>query len=437
VSLSNHERDVALLDVVGRLAGRLRESGGGIRWWPRKRRDGRRSCRRYSPRGERQRMYADAIAGGETMNAPSKSTTAVMVVVLLFCTGASPTKSLRLEHGVHRLDEKNEKRAVAVGVPFYVLAKKGLSVNPLEYARGSAVAIERAAVDDPRLLEIDSWDKSAVLVRGLQAGETTLRVEGRVGLQKERASIAVRTAVPTAAALVPLCGDPARRPVWIGAGQQLLLEERLLNGSTVLLSNRYPAVDFGPFTPPANLREKLETSGKAGELIGPVTFEVTAPETPGPALLAIPEFGYTLPVEVFDASAVRGLRFVGDGRAQVGGTTHLDIRFLVNDEIVCGSPAVPVEITIGPTTACDLMDVAPFRIVPEKKPGHQTFEGVIRPSSLSIWAKSANVDCVITAIVKGAVEAAAAATRIAIYAKPQTKSPSKRVGGPRGGHGHH
>jgi len=133
-------------------------------------------------------------------------TAAIMAIVLLFGTGASLTKSLRLEHSVDGVKRKDGDMTVATGVPFYVLAKKGLSVNPLEFAGSGAVAIEHAAVDDPRLFQVESWSNSAVLVRGLATGETTLHVTGRVGRQKQSASIGIRTAAPTSASLVPICG---------------------------------------------------------------------------------------------------------------------------------------------------------------------------------------------------------------------------------------
>jgi hypothetical protein len=362
-------------------------------------------------------------------------TAAIMAIVLLFGTGASLTKSLRLERSADGVKGKDGDMTVATGVPFYVLAKKGLSVNPLEFVESGAVVIEHAAVDAPRLFQVESWGNSAVLVRGLAPGETTLHVTGRVGKQKQGASIGIRTAAPTSASLVQICGSSAWAGGLVGVGEVLVLEERLLNGATVLMSDRYPEVDFGTFTPAPNIGQKLKPSGKAGELIGPVHLEARAPAKPGPATLRIPEFGFALPLRVFDASEVNGVQILDPGRIREGGKTSVSIRFLVDGILTCTTPAVPVEITIGPASVCVLANETLFRRLPDTRPNYRIYEAVIAPQALAINANHAGSDCEVTATVKGSGKMAAA--KFAITAKPPDPAHGSSHGSGHGGGGHH
>lgn len=359
---------------------------------------------------------------------------ALAVVALLLCTGASLTRSLRLRHSVEAMNTTQATMGVAVGVPFRIEASKGLSLNPLEYAKGSAVAIEQASADDPRVLKVESWDRTTVLLRGLATGEATLRVKGSVGRQKESASLVIRTAVPTSVRLEPRCGSGGRA-VW--SGQPLLLEETLFAGSTLLMSDRYPEVDLGAFTAPPSLAEGFKASGGPGALIGPIRFEVTAPARPGPAVLRIPEFGYELPVEVFDAAAVREVRLEGDRKAQESGKTSLALRFVADHQVPCGRPAVPVEITVGPYEYCELEDAASFSRLPDRRNGYAIFESLVQPQALSIRTRRGGGDCEISAMVKG-VAGDPLVFRLAVEAKPKPKEVS-RPGGHGGGHGggHH
>lgn len=360
----------------------------------------------------------------------------IIVIMLMFGMGASLTKSLRLGLSADGMNWKTGDMTVAVGVPFYVLVRKGLSVNPLEYVKNSAVKIERAAVDDPQLFKVETWNNSAVLVRGLASGETKLRVTGRVGLQKEDASISIRTAEPTGASLQPMCsgktGNSAEGPVLVGVGQVLPLEERLLSGATVLMSNRYPEVDFGAFTPVEPIGGKLKTSGKDGELVGPVQMEATAPETPGPAAIKIPEYGFTLPIQVFEASAINGI-IINElpATSTEGGKATVRIQFLINNHVPCKSPMVPVEITVGPSYYCSLENKDSFRRIAQTVTNYITFEGVIAPQLLVINTVHAGKPCEVTARIKGIGKAAHAKFEIKAKPSPSKNSPSHHRGGGR------
>jgi hypothetical protein len=357
-------------------------------------------------------------------------TSAVMLVALLLCSGASLTKSLRLRHTVEAMNTTQAAMCVAVGVPFRITASRGLSVNPLEYAKG--VVIDQASVDDA-LLTVESWDKSTVLLRGLAPGEGTVRVKAKVGLLKESASLVVRTAVPTSVTLEPRCGAGGRA-VW--SGQPMLLEEKLFAGPILVMSDRYPEVDFGPFTAAPSTAGRFKAAGEPGALIGPIQFEVTAPVRPGPAVLRIPEFRYDFPVEVFDAAAVTEVRLEGDRSAQESGKTSLALQFVANNQVPCGRPWAPIEITVGPYEYCELEEAAPFKRLPERRSGFATFEGVVQPQGLSIRTRSGGGDCEVSANVKGAT-VPPALFRVMVVVKPKPKEPShKGGGGPRGG-GHH
>ncbi len=141
----------------------------------------------------------------------------------------------------------------------------------------------------------------------------------------------------------------------VPVNEKLFFFERLYSDKTPLLADSYPEVDFGAliFLPLKGGKEMWKA-----EYLGIYGVEVKAPATATTTSLKIPAYGYELPVQVYELSDVSALRILAPESVKKTCKKcrpfEAKVDYLVGGRLPCVRPSIPLNVTIGPTSVCDL-----------------------------------------------------------------------------------
>jgi hypothetical protein len=247
------------------------------------------------------------------------------------------------------------RSSVAVGAGL-ASGKIPLPVIGMDMIKEHDVKIIDAKVDNPSIVEIIGRDGGVVTLRGKVPGETTLRVKARGKLgTTQTASVTVGSAAPNSVRLEPVCDDyraKERTPVQVATNRELGIMERLYSDKTPLLADSFPEVGFGALIPVP--RKGGQETWKS-EFLGAYGLNVKTPATTTTTSLKVPAYGYELPVQVYEPSAISEIRvYAPEKMCKNCGPAEAKVEILVGGEIPCLKPFIPLDVTIGPASICRL-----------------------------------------------------------------------------------
>jgi hypothetical protein len=310
---------------------------------------------------------------------------------------------------------------IATGVPYRVVVHK-TSIMPGVGIVGSgkialpvvgvATYTDRefktvdAKVDDPSIVEIVGREGNVITLRGKVPGFTTLRVKARTKLGIiQTAHASVGSVVPSGVQLTTKCDDyraEGQKPVLAAINGELTLAEELYSDKIPVLSNSFPPISFGALIPVPS-KDGQET-GKS-DYVGGYFVRVKAPATAMTTSLKVPAFGYELPVQVYEPSAVSDIRVILPKKSCLTCPPgYIEMEVLVGGRVPCVKPVIPVEVTIGPTSVCG---VASGGFGNRTMNGdHEVYElPVFKPLKIS-WGGAGT--CVVNVEAKGIAKSATA-----------------------------
>lgn len=279
------------------------------------------------------------------------------------------------------------------------------------------VKITEAKVDNPSIVEIIKLGRRSVTLRAKVPGETTLRVKARGKLgNTQTATATVGSVAPNAVRLEPNCRDYKTKkltPVRIPVNEKLYFFERLYSDKTPLLAYSYPEVDFGALI---SLPRKGGKEMWKAEYLGIYGVEVKAPATATMTSLKIPAYGYELPVQVYELSDVSALRILAPEsvkkRCKRCRPFGARVEYLVGGQMPCVRPRIPLTVTIGPTSVCDLQmpDIKRGKVVSD----HTVYEVPRYLRRLKITGYGVG-----TCVVSGEAKGIGKSTSVQIDVKPR------------------
>ena len=259
---------------------------------------------------------------------------------------------------------------IATGVPYTVVVHKtsvmpgvglvgsGKVALPMvgvgTYADRSFKTVD-ATVDDPSLVEIVGRDGNVITLRGKVPGFTTLRVKARTKLGIiQTAHASVGSVAPSGVQLGTKCDDyraEGQKPVLAAINGELSIVEELYSDKTLVLSNSFPPIEFGALIPVP--RKDGQEAGKS-KYLGSYSVSVKAPAKATTTSLKVPAYGYELPVQVYEPSAVSELRVILPAKksCQTCPPDYIKMEVLVGGRVPCVKPVIPVAVTVGPTSVC-------------------------------------------------------------------------------------
>ncbi|HAR45877.1 MAG: hypothetical protein A2X56_03930 [Nitrospirae bacterium GWC2_57_13] len=253
----------------------------------------------------------------------------------------------------YRVVVYRSRMGVSVGL---ASGKVNLPIISINTIKEHNVKIIDAKVDDPSIVEIIGRDGGVVTLRGKVPGETTLRVKARGKLgTTQTASATVGSAAPNSVRLEPMCDDyraQARTPLLVATNRELDIIERLYSDKTPLLADSFPEVAFGALIP---VPRKSGGETWKSEFLGAYGLNVKTPATTTTTSLKVPAYGYELPVQVYEPSAVSEIRLLTPEKmCQNCAPAEAQVEILVGGEIPCLRPLIPLDVTIGPASICRL-----------------------------------------------------------------------------------
>ena len=295
----------------------------------------------------------------------------ILAMLLLSPTKAGAGKAV-IARQKSAFETSRAQTYMATGVPYDVVVTSSfvfvtgvgfgpgkISLPVLEFGRVlEKVKLIDVKVDDPSVVEIIGQKGAVITLRGKVPGATTLRVKTRGTLgMTETEHTTVGSATPSSVRLEPECHNPkgnGQTPLLVGAGGELGYSEQLYFDGILLVSNNFPDVETGPLTPVAPSADKGR-SPTPGDLLDTKYLRVKAPAEAITTSLKVPAFKSELPVRVYTAAAVSSLRIEAPNwlEAQTR-AVYLPVEYLVGDQVPCIKPALPVVVTIGPSSVCDL-----------------------------------------------------------------------------------
>lgn len=310
---------------------------------------------------------------------------------------------------------------IATGVPYKVVVHK-TSIMPGVGIVGGKIPLPvvgvgtyedrsfktvEARVDDPSIVEIVGREGNVITLRGKVPGFTTLHVKARTKLGiVQKAHTAVGSVAPDGAHLEPKCDDyraEGQKPVLAAINGELFLFEELYSDKKPILSDSFPPVEFGAFIP---VPRKDGPETWKSEYLGKYGVRVKAPATAMMTSLKVPAFGYELPVQVYEPSAVSDIRVIlpKTKSCQTCAPDYIQMEVLVGGRIPCVKPIIPVDVTIGPASVCRIDSTAGNR---KMNGDNEVYElASIRPLKF-VWGRSAGT-CVVTVEAKGIGKSATA-----------------------------
>lgn len=255
---------------------------------------------------------------------------------------------------VHKTSILPKARIAVIGAGKIPLPLPVVGVGKYEDRGFKTVKVK---VDDPSLVEIVGRQGNVITLRGKAPGSTTLHVKARTKLGiTQKAKTAVGSVVPDGVQLEPKCDGRAekQRPLLAAAGREINIVEELHFGKKPILSDNFPPVEFGAFTPVP--RKDGKDMWKSENLLGSNFLTIKAPATAMMTSLKVPAYGYELPVKVYEPSAVSGVRLSAPEKmtARSRQLQFAKIEILVGGKVPCIRPSIPLDLTIGPASVCSL-----------------------------------------------------------------------------------
>jgi hypothetical protein len=139
--------------------------------------------------------------------------------------------------------------------------------------------------------------------------------------------------------------------VLVPVNRELTFTEELYSEKTRVMVKSFPEIDFGALIPVARKDGRKATGTEFLDAYG---LSVRTPATATRTSLKIPSYGYELPVQVYEPSAISEIRINAPEMIckNCGRMARIDL--LVGGAVPCLAALIPVEVTIGPTAVCSL-----------------------------------------------------------------------------------
>jgi hypothetical protein len=193
------------------------------------------------------------------------------------------------------------------------------------------------------------------MLRGKVPGETTLRVKTRSKLGiTQTATATVKSAAPKEVRLNLTCSDgwsKTQTPVQVPVNRELDLTAELYSDKTRIIVKGFPEVDLGALIP---VERKNGRKTTRDEFLATYRISIKAPASATKTSLKIPAYGYELPFQVYEPSAISEIRISAPEKMCVNCGRSVKLDLLVGGAVPCLKAIVPVDVTIGPATVCSL-----------------------------------------------------------------------------------
>jgi len=237
------------------------------------------------------------------------------------------------------------------------------------------------------------------MLRGKVPGETTLRVKTRSKLGiTQTATATVKSAVPKEVRLNLTCGDgwsKTQTPVQVPVNRELDLTAELYSDKTLktlIIVKGFPEVDLGALIP---VERKDGRKTTKDEFIATYRTSIKAPASATRTSVKIPAYGYELPIQVYEPSAISEIRIGAPEKMCVNCGRSVKLDLLVGGVVPCLEAAIPVDVTIGPATVCSLKNDVHQR---KTDSGNTVYE-MAYAQNLTL-VESGNGTCVVTVEAK-------------------------------------